>query len=94
MKAAREPLGSHHSPPGPPGVSDALGESMETHFGRIKTAIADSELSEPLKAAVLSGISLNDASAWASLPSMCQRKRRCQPWVSAFSPARATRPSK
>jgi hypothetical protein len=40
--------------------TDALGESMEAYFGRIKTAITNSDLSEPLKAAVLSGINFND----------------------------------
>lgn len=40
--------------------ADALGESMEAYFGRIKTAIMNSDLSEPLKAAVLSGINFND----------------------------------
>lgn len=33
---------------------------METYFGRIRTAIANSDLSEPLKAGVLSGTSFND----------------------------------
>jgi hypothetical protein len=33
---------------------------VETYFGRIKSAIGDSELSGPLKAAVLAGISFND----------------------------------
>jgi hypothetical protein len=40
--------------------ADALGETMEAYVGRVKTAIANSGLSEPLKSAVLSGISFND----------------------------------
>jgi len=40
--------------------ADSLGESMEVYFGRIKTAMANSDLSEPLKAGVLSGINFND----------------------------------
>jgi hypothetical protein len=40
--------------------AEALGESMEEYFGRIKVAIENSDLSEPLKAAVLAGISFND----------------------------------
>lgn len=40
--------------------AEALGESMETYVGRITTAIENSELSEPLKSAVLAGVSFND----------------------------------
>jgi Protein of unknown function DUF262 len=40
--------------------ADALGESMEAYFGRIKAAIEKSDLSEPLKAAVLASITFND----------------------------------
>ncbi len=40
--------------------ADALGESMEAYFVRIKTTIENSDLSEPLKAAVLAGMSFND----------------------------------
>lgn len=40
--------------------ADALGESIEAYFERIKNAIANSELSEPLKAGVLSSMSFND----------------------------------
>jgi hypothetical protein len=40
--------------------AEALGESVEDYFGRIKTAIQNSELSEPLKAAVLAGLGFND----------------------------------
>lgn len=40
--------------------ADALGETMEAYFGRIKSAIANSELSEPLKAAVLASLTFND----------------------------------
>lgn len=40
--------------------ADALGESMEAYFGRLKTAVQDSDLSEPLKSAVLASIGFND----------------------------------
>jgi hypothetical protein len=40
--------------------ADQLNESVETYFGRIRDAIANSDLSEPLKAAVLAGMSFND----------------------------------
>jgi hypothetical protein len=40
--------------------ADALGESMEAYFGRIKATIENSDLSEPLKSAVLASISFND----------------------------------
>jgi len=40
--------------------ADALGESMEKYFGRIKTTIENSDLSAPLKAAVLASVSFND----------------------------------
>jgi Protein of unknown function DUF262 len=40
--------------------ADALGESMEAYFGRIKNAVQNSDLSEPLKSAVLASIGFND----------------------------------
>lgn len=40
--------------------ADLLGESMEGYFGRIKTTIANSELSEPLKSGVLASLNFND----------------------------------
>lgn len=40
--------------------ADALGKSMEDYFGRIKETFENSDLSEPLKAAVLASISFND----------------------------------
>jgi predicted HTH transcriptional regulator len=40
--------------------ADHLNESVESYFVRIKEAIASSDLSEPLRAAVLSGMSFND----------------------------------
>lgn len=40
--------------------AEALGESVEDYFLRIKTAIQNSELSEPLKSEVLSSMSFND----------------------------------
>lgn len=40
--------------------AEALSESMEDYFGRIRKAFEDSDLSEPLKGAVLSSMSFND----------------------------------
>jgi hypothetical protein len=40
--------------------ANALGESMEAYFGRLKTAVQNSDLSEPLKSAVLASIGFND----------------------------------
>jgi uncharacterized protein DUF262/schlafen family protein len=40
--------------------ADALGESMEDYFGRIKQTIEASDLSDPLKSSVLAAISFND----------------------------------
>lgn len=40
--------------------ADALGESVEDYFGRIRTAIDNSDLSDPLKAAVLASTTFND----------------------------------
>lgn len=40
--------------------AEALGDSMEQYFHRIKAAIATSDLSEPLKSAVLASLSFND----------------------------------
>jgi predicted HTH transcriptional regulator len=40
--------------------AEVLGDSVEEYFRRIKTAIQNSELSDPLKAEVLASISFND----------------------------------
>jgi hypothetical protein len=40
--------------------ADALGETMESYFGRIKSTIANSELSEPLRSGVLASLTFND----------------------------------
>lgn len=40
--------------------AEALDETLEAYFGRIKSAFENSDLSEPLKAAVLSSLTFND----------------------------------
>jgi len=40
--------------------ADALGETMEAYFGRLKTSIQGSDLSEPLKSGVLASLTFTD----------------------------------
>jgi hypothetical protein len=40
--------------------AEALGETLESYFSRIKSAFANSDLSEPLRAAVLSALNFSD----------------------------------
>lgn len=57
---------------------------MEEHFGRIKLAIEESDLSEPLKASVLAAISSMTTSEWVSLSSTYPRNRQSRPLAGPF----------